>query len=149
MSGRPPFSSLLSGLLFKLMTEAKKDAADLKGKTGAKRLFNAFFYSCDGFRSAWKSEQAFRQEALLALILIPAALLLPVSLTQSALLIFSLLMLLIAEVLNSAVEAAIDRIGPELHPLSKKAKDLGSLAVLIALAGVFIVWALVLADAFL
>ena len=107
-----------------------KDAKDLKGKTGLRRLTNAFGYSCDGFRSAWQTEQAFRQEAWLALVAIPVAIALPVTWTQTALLVFTALFLLIVEVLNSGIEAAIDRIGPEIHPLSKKAKDLGSLAVL-------------------
>lgn len=125
------------------------DAKDLKGKTGLRRLTNAFGYSCDGFRAAWASEEAFRQEALLALVAIPVAVLLPVTWTQTALLVFTAFFLLIVEVLNSAVEAAIDRIGPELHPLSKKAKDLGSLAVLLAIFADAIVWIAVLADAFL
>lgn len=126
-----------------------KDAKDLKGKTGLRRLTNAFGYSCDGFRSAWLTEQAFRQEAWLALIAIPVAIALPVTWTQTALLVFTALFLLIVEVLNSGIEAAIDRIGPEIHPLSKKAKDLGSLAVLLTLFADAFVWIAVLADAFL
>ena len=94
----------------------QQDAADLKGRTGFTRLFNAFHYSCDGFRAIWATEQAFRQEAILAVILIPVAILLPVSWTQSALLVLSVFLLLIVETLNSAVEAAIDRIGPEALP---------------------------------
>ncbi len=126
-----------------------KDAKDLKGKTGLRRLTNAFGYSCDGFRSAWQTEQAFRQEAWLALVAIPVAIALPVTWTQTALLVFTALFLLIVEVLNSGIEAAIDRIGPEIHPLSKKAKDLGSLAVLLTLFADAFVWIAVLADAFL
>ncbi|MCG5030372.1 diacylglycerol kinase [Mesosutterella sp. OilRF-GAM-744-9] len=124
------------------------DARELKGRTGLRRLVNAFGYSIDGFRAIWSSEQAFRQEFWLSVVLIPVALLLPVSRTQSALLAFSLFFLLIVETLNSAIEAAIDRIGPEIHPLSKKAKDLGSLAVLITLAADALIWVLVLLDAF-
>lgn len=127
----------------------EKDAKDLKGKTGLRRLTNAFGYSCDGFRSAWQTEQAFRQEAWLALIAIPVAIALPITWTQTALLVFTALFLLIVEVLNSGIEAAIDRIGPEIHPLSKKAKDLGSLAVLLTLFADAFVWIAVLADAFL
>lgn len=126
-----------------------KDAKDLKGKTGLRRLTNAFGYSCDGFRSAWQTEQAFRQEAWLALVAIPVAIALPVTWTQTALLVFTALFLLIVEVLNSGIEAAIDRIGSEIHPLSKKAKDLGSLAVLLTLFADAFVWIAVLADAFL
>ena len=125
----------------------QQDAADLKGRTGFTRLFNAFHYSCDGFRAIWATEQAFRQEAILAVILIPVAILLPVSWTQSALLVLSVFLLLIVETLNSAVEAAIDRIG--LHPLSKKAKDLGSLAVLLTIFADACIWIGVLLDYFL
>ena len=127
----------------------QQEAADLKGRTGFTRLFNAFHYSCDGFRAIWATEQAFRQEAILAVILIPVAILLPVSWTQSALLVLSVFLLLIVETLNSAVEAAIDRIGPELHPLSKKAKDLGSLAVLLTIFADACIWIGVLLDYFL
>ena len=123
----------------------QQDAADLKGRTGFTRLFNAFHYSCDGFRAIWATEQAF----ILAVILIPVAILLPVSWTQSALLVLSVFLLLIVETLNSAVEAAIDRIGPELHPLSKKAKDLGSLAVLLTIFADACIWIGVLLDYFL
>ena len=113
------------------------------------RVHPAFHYSCDGFRAIWATEQAFRQEAILAVILIPVAILLPVSWTQSALLVLSVFLLLIVETLNSAVEAAIDRIGPELHPLSKKAKDLGSLAVLLTIFADACIWIGVLLDYFL
>ena len=128
---------------------AKTDARDLKGKSGPTRLMNAFHYSCDGFRSAWATEEAFRQEVVLAVILVPVALLLPASGTQKGILILTALLLIVVETLNSAIEAVVDRIGPELHPLSKKAKDLGSLAVRVTIFAEVCVWAGVLVDLFL
>lgn len=125
------------------------DAKDLKGKTGFKRLRNAFHYSKDGFIAAYQSEEAFRQEFWLLIVGVIIALLLPISLLQTAALIGALLLLLIVEILNSAIEAAIDRIGPEIHPLSKRAKDMGSCAVLMACFLAAIIWLAVLVDCFL
>lgn len=124
------------------------DAKDLKGKTGIKRLTNAFFYSKDGFSAAYRSEEAFRQEFWLLIIGTVIALVLPVTLMQTVALIAVLLLLLIVEILNSAVEAAIDRIGPEIHPLSKRAKDMGSCAVLMACFLTALVWLSILYDCF-
>ena len=124
------------------------DAKDLKGKTGFKRLRNAFHYSKDGFIAAYHSEEAFRQEFWLLVVGVIIALLLPISLLQTAALIGALLLLLIVEILNSAIEAAIDRIGPEIHPLSKRAKDMGSCAVLMACFLAAIIWLAVLVDCF-
>ncbi len=115
-----------------------------KGKTGLRRLWNAFHYSMDGFRAAYRHEDAFRQEALLAALMIPAALLLPVSMLGRAMMIASVLLVLIVELLNSAIEAAIDRISLDSHTLSKRAKDIGSAAVFVALSNVLVVWACVL-----
>ncbi|WP_289175423.1 diacylglycerol kinase [uncultured Parasutterella sp.] len=126
-----------------------KDASELKGKTGLRRLINATRYSAQGFKAAWKTEDAFRQESVLAVILIPVAVLLPVSLVYKLLLIGSIILVLIVEVLNSAIEAVVDRFGGEIHPLSGKAKDLGSAAVLLALTLALITWVSILADAFL
>ncbi len=126
-----------------------KDASELKGKTGLRRLINATRYSAQGFKAAWKTEDAFRQESVLAVILIPVAVLLPVSLVYKLLLIGSIILVLIVEVLNSAIEAVVDRFGGEIHPLSGKAKDLGSAAVLLALTFALITWVSILADAFL
>lgn len=124
------------------------DAKDLKGKTGFKRLRNAFHYSKDGFIAAYQSEEAFRQEFWLLVVGVIIALLLPISLLQTVALIGALLLLLIVEILNSAIEAAIDRIGPEIHPLSKRAKDMGSCAVLMACFFAAIIWLAVLVDCF-
>ncbi len=125
------------------------DAKDLKGKTGIKRLTNAFFYSKDGFSAAYQSEEAFRQEFWLLIIGAVVAVILPVSPMQTVALIAVLLLLLIVEILNSAIEAAIDRIGPEIHPLSKRAKDMGSCAVLMACFLAALVWLCILFDCFL
>ena len=115
-----------------------------KGKTGLKRVWNAFFYSMEGFRAAWKHEDAFRQEMVLALVLIPLALLLEHGGLGRAMMIASLLLVLIIELINSAIEATVDRISLENHRLAKRAKDIGSAAVLIALVNVLVVWGLVL-----
>jgi diacylglycerol kinase (ATP) len=115
-----------------------------KGKTGIRRVCNAFFYSMDGMRAAFRHEDAFRQEVFLAVLLIPAAFFTPASGGGKALMIFSVLLVLIVELLNSAVEAAVDRISLENHALAKRAKDIGSAAVLLALIGVPVVWGLVL-----
>lgn len=125
-----------------------KDARDLKGKRGLTRLMNATHYSMDGICAAFKNEEAFRQELLCAIVLVPVALFLPVELTLQLWCVFSLLFLLVVELLNSGLEAAIDRIGPEIHPLSKYAKDCGSAAVLFALVFTIIVWVSVIASIF-
>ncbi|WP_289184839.1 diacylglycerol kinase [uncultured Parasutterella sp.] len=132
-----------------MTTPQPKDASELKGKTGLRRLINATRYSAQGFKAAWKTEDAFRQESVLAVILIPVAVLLPVSLVYKLLLIGSVILVLIVEVLNSAIEAVVDRFGGEIHPLSGKAKDLGSAAVLLALTFALITWVSILADTFL
>ena len=115
-----------------------------KGKTGLRRLWNALRYSLQGMASAFRHEDAFRQECLLAVLLIAAALFLHVGTTERALMIASVLLVLIVELLNSAVEAAVDRISLENHLLAKRAKDIGSAAVFLSLINVVFVWALIL-----
>jgi diacylglycerol kinase (ATP) len=115
-----------------------------KGKTGLRRVWNAFNYSLSGLRAAYACEDAFRQEALLAVLLIPLAFYLPVEGIGRALMISSVLLVLIVELLNSAVEATVDRISLENHRLAKRAKDIGSAAVLFSLINVVAVWACVL-----
>lgn len=115
-----------------------------KGKTGLRRVWNALFYSFDGFRAAYRHEDAFRQEVLLAALLIPLALWLPVSGIGKALMIASVLLVLVVELINSAVEATVDRISLENHQLAKRAKDIGSAAVFVSLVNVVAVWGLVL-----
>ena len=109
------------------------NAADLKGKKGLRRLINATGYSMKGLRAAYQNEAAFREEVLLACVLIPPAFLLRLPAVETVLLIGSVLLLMLVEILNSAIEAVVDRIGSELHPLSGRAKDLGSAAVFIAM----------------
>jgi diacylglycerol kinase (ATP) len=115
-----------------------------KGKTGVRRLLNAFGYSCAGLQEAFRNEDAFRQEVLLASVLIPLAFFLEHDMLGRALMIACVLLLLIVELLNSAIEATVDRISLDDHRLAKRAKDIGSAAVLLSLLNLVIVWALVL-----
>ena len=115
-----------------------------KGKTGFVRLWNAFGYSIAGFRAAYKHEDAFRQEVWLAIVLVPLALWLPVTMIAKSMMIGSVLLVIIIELLNSAIEATVDRISLENHDLAKRAKDIGSSAVLVSLINVCVVWGLIL-----
>lgn len=115
-----------------------------KGKTGLKRLLNAFRYSCSGIKEAYRNEDAFRQETLLAAILLPLAFWLDATAVGRALMIGSMLLLLIVELLNSAIEATVDRISLDNHRLAKRAKDIGSAAVFITIVNLMLVWLLVL-----
>lgn len=115
-----------------------------KGKTGVIRIVHAFFNSLAGLRDAWRHESAFRQEVLLAAVLIPIACLAPLAPVERALLIGSVLLVMIVELLNSSVEAAIDRISFDHHSLSKRAKDIGSAAVFVSLLLLALVWGLIL-----
>lgn len=115
-----------------------------KGRTGLVRIWNALFYSLAGLAAAFRHEDSFRQEVLIAAILVPTALLLPASGPGKALMVASVLLVLMVELLNSAVEAAVDRISLENHLLAKRAKDIGSAAVFISIVNVAAVWLLVL-----
>ena len=115
-----------------------------KGKTGLIRIWNAFGYSLAGLGAAYRHESAFRQEVWLALILIPAALFVPANGLGKAMLIGSVLLVLVVELLNSAIEAVVDRISLEHHHLAMRAKDIGSAAVFIALLNVVAIWIMVL-----
>lgn len=117
-----------------------------KGKTGLQRVWNALNYSLAGLRAAYQCEDAFRQEIWLTVILVPVALLLPVGWLAKGLLIASLLLVLVVELLNSAVEAVVDRVSLENHRLAKRAKDIGSAAVLVTLLLVVVIWASVLME---
>src|SRR6201997_3331299 len=112
---------------------ASGDSRALKGKRGWPRVLNAVRYSADGLAAAWHHEDAFRQEMILAAVMVPTALLLPVTLIERILLISVVILVLIVEILNTAVEAAIDRHSFEINPLAKRAKDLGSAAVMLSL----------------
>jgi len=120
------------------------DAAAFKGKKGLTRLWNALGYSRDGIAAAWTNEAAFREEILLAAVTLPLALYLGRSGVERALMVASILLILIVEILNSAVEAVVDKASPEKHELAKRAKDMGSAAVLFSLINAAAVWACVL-----
>lgn len=112
--------------------------------TGVKRAFKALFYSLDGIASTFRHEAAFRQEAILAGILIPISFLLRVELAHHLILIASIMLVLVVELLNSALEAVVDDISMKSRPLAKRAKDMGSAAVLISLLNCLICWVAVL-----
>ena len=115
-----------------------------KGKTGLVRVWNAFNYSLAGLTAAYRHEDAFRQEVWLAVVLLPTAFLVPASNLGRAMMVASIMLVLIVELLNSAVEATVDRISLDNHRLAKRAKDIGSAAVLISLLNVVAVWTLVI-----
>jgi diacylglycerol kinase (ATP) len=115
-----------------------------KGKTGLRRLINAAGYSFSGLAAAARHEDAFRQELMLAAVLAPLGLWLGQTGVERALLVGSVLLVLIVELLNSAVEAAVDRVSLDDHNLAKRAKDIGSAAVMLSLANVGLIWLLVL-----
>ena len=117
-----------------------------KGKTGVTRLLNAFGYSCAGLREAYRNEDAFRQEITLAVILIPLAFWLENSMLGRAMMIACVMLVIIVELVNSAIEATVDRISLDDHNLAKRAKDIGSAAVLLSLLNLVIVWLLVLLN---
>ena len=124
--------------------DSRVEESPHKGKTGLKRVWNAFFYSLAGLAAAFRHEDAFRQEVFLAAILIPAAFFTPAGGIGKALMVGAVLLVLIVELLNSAVEAVVDRISLDEHVLAKRAKDIGSAAVMLALINVPVVWTLVL-----
>jgi len=119
-------------------------AAHLKGKRGLKRLWNAFRYSGRGLAAAWKHEDAFRQEVLLAVIALPLGVWLGQNGVERALLLGSVLLIIIVELLNSALESIVDKTSPEMHELAGRAKDMGSAAVLVSLILAALVWGMIL-----
>ena len=118
------------------------------GNTGLRRIVNATFYSFAGLRTAWSNEAAFRQECLLCVILIPAGVWLGQNAIERSVLIGSCLLVLIVELLNTAVEFVVDRVGTDHHRLSGHAKDLGSAAVFVSLVLTLVVWGLIAWDRF-
>jgi len=116
----------------------------MKKLKGFKHFFHAFKWSLDGLISAFKGESAFRQELLLAGSLIPLGLYLGNGGVEKALLVFPVLLLLIVELINTAIESVVDRIGTEKHELSKRAKDIGSAAVFLLVILLVITWTLIL-----
>lgn len=118
-----------------------------KSRKGLTRLWHAAGYSLAGLRAGW-GETAFRQEAIAAIVLVPLAAWIALSWVEFALLAGSLILLMVVELLNTGIEAAIDRIGPEWHPLSKRAKDMGSAAVLLTVLITATIWILALVQRF-
>ncbi|MGX9221867.1 diacylglycerol kinase (plasmid) [Massilia varians] len=119
-----------------------------KSKSGLKRIFSAFFYSVAGLKTAWSQEHAFRQEVAMFVCGTTAALLMPLFLIEKLMLIGALLLVLIVELMNSAIEAVVDRVSLEYHPLSKNAKDIGSAAVLLTCVLAAATWLTILAEHF-
>ena len=117
-----------------------------KGETGIRRIVSAARNSVAGLAAALRHEDAFRQELILAAILLPIALFMNVTFLEKSLLVGSVLLVLIVELLNSAIEATVDRVSLEVHPLAKRAKDLGSAAVMLSLVLAASVWLFVLLD---
>lgn len=115
-----------------------------KGRTGLARIWNALLHSLDGLSAAFKHEDAFRQEVLLALVLIPLSVFMPVTGAGKALMVASVLLVLIVELLNTGIESVTDRISLEDHVLAKRAKDMGSAAVMLSVINVPVAWLLVL-----
>ncbi len=114
------------------------------GEKGVRRIIKATKYSLQGFKAAIKHEAAIRQELALLIVLTPVCLLLDVTNIEKILMIGSLFIVLITELLNSAVEAVVDRVGTEFHELSGRAKDIGSAAVFVALSNAALVWGIIL-----
>lgn len=112
------------------------------GVTGLRRIINAFGYSMKGLRAAFKHESAFRQETALLVIMLPIAILLGQTIVDYSILIGSLLLVIIVELLNSAVEAVVDRVGDEHHKLAGRAKDIGSAAVFVSLVNAIVIWSM-------
>ena len=115
-----------------------------KHRPGLSHAWRATGIAFQGLRAAWNHEDAFRQEALIAAIAIPVALLLPASLLAKVMMVASILLVLIVELLNSAIETAVDHASMEQHPLAKRAKDIASAAVFLSIANALVVWGLVI-----
>ena len=118
-------------------------------KKGIKRLVNAFYYSMAVFKSAWKNEEAFRQEIIMAIFIIPAGLIIGKTFTQKAILIGVYFIIPLVELINSAIEAIVDRVGTEQHELSGRAKDLGSASVFLSICIASVTWLLIILERFL
>lgn len=120
------------------------EISPFKGKSGLKRILNATQYSLDGFKAAYQNEAAFRQIVWMNIVLIPTSYFLDVSRAEHALMVVVCLFALIVELFNSAIEAVVDRVSLDKHPLSKIAKDMGSAAQFVALAIIFFTWLIIL-----
>lgn len=122
--------------------------SEFKSKSGMKRIMPAMGYAIAGLKAAWKHEHAFRQEMVMVIILSITALALPISAFQKMFLISLLVFVLIVELINSAIEAIVDRVSLERHPLSKNAKDMGSAAVMLSIFMCGACWIVVLFNRF-
>src|SRR6218665_3941581 len=120
----------------------------MKSKGGLGRILNAMRYSMQGFAAAWRDEHAFRQELMFCVPMIVVAACLPVGLTQKALLIGAMLLIIVVELLNSAIEAVVDLVTVEHHAMAGKAKDIGSAAVMLCFANAAVIWGCVLIERF-
>lgn len=118
------------------------------GNRGLTRIIKAFVFSAKGLRAGWKHEEAFRQELILALVLLPLSFYISVSATQLALLLMTLFIVLITEILNSAIEAVVDRVSDEQHQLAGRAKDMGSAAVFLSLMMTAVIWGVIIHENF-
>jgi diacylglycerol kinase (ATP) len=118
------------------------------GNVGLRRIVNATVYSCAGLRAAWREEAAFRLEVSLCVVLVPASVWLGRTAVERALLVGACLLVLVVELLNSALEALVDRVGTERHPLSGQAKDMGSAAVMLSLTLALVIWVSIAWDRF-
>ena len=130
------------------MINQEQPVSEFKSKSGLKRILSALGYSIAGFKSAWRMEHAFRQELFVVIIATVAAFLLPVVALQKLLLIGVFVLVLIVELINSAIEAVVDRVSLERNPLSKNAKDFGSAAVLLTLLLAAATWLVILWPVF-
>lgn len=128
------------------MLHNEQQISELKSKSGLARIMKASVYSVHGLKHAWRSEHAFRQELVVSIPALCVAALLPVSILEKLALVFVLAFVLVVELLNSAIEAVVDRISLERHPLSKNAKDLGSAAVFVSVIVAALTWAAILAP---
>lgn len=130
------------------MINQEQPVSEFKSKSGLKRILSALGYSIAGFKSAWRMEHAFRQELFVVVIATVAAFLLPVVAWQKLLLIGVFVLVLVVELINSAIEAVVDRVSLERNPLSKNAKDFGSAAVLLTLLLAAATWLVILWPVF-
>lgn len=125
------------------MSDKQQPISEFKSKSGLRRLMGAFFYSMEGFKAAWQGEHAFRQELAVVVVATIIALFLPVPALQRLMLIGVCVLVLIVELLNSAIEAVVDRVSLERNPLSKNAKDFGSAAVFLTCALALATWCVI------
>jgi diacylglycerol kinase (ATP) len=130
------------------MAQPEQTTSEFKSKSGLKRIVSALFYSWDGLKTALRSEHAFRQELMLLAVATVAACALPVSAYERLAMLGVLVLMLVVELINSAIEAVVDRVSLERHPLSKNAKDFGSAAVLLTGLLAAAVWTTILVQRF-